>query len=121
MQEIACPDGDGVEQEQRYVLHLTKRHDTLYYAVERGFHLIVERQFLTNGIEGYEYGNSADNRDDIACGREHSEDFVEACSRVRKESEEHRYLAQEGDDRKQENERRVNGTLCYDRSESLWE
>ena len=43
VQEIARPDGYRVEDEQWDVLYSAKRHNALYYTVERGFHLIVER------------------------------------------------------------------------------
>ena len=121
MQEIASPDSDGVEQEQGLVLNATERHHTFYYAVDCAFHLIVERQLLTDGIEGYEHGYSADKRHDIACGGEHSEYLVEACSCVRKEGEKHRYLTHKRDEREYQYQQGVNGTFRHHGSESLWE
>ena len=77
---VTLDPNNGIEKKQWDVLYSAKRHNAFYYTVERSFHLIVERQLLSDGIERDKNRYATYCGYDIACCGEHSEYLVKARS-----------------------------------------
>ena len=66
MQEITDPDADGEKDEQRQVLHVLQRDDTLPDAAGRRFHLTIYIKALEQDVQQNQDSNGTNGRHQIA-------------------------------------------------------
>ena len=53
MKKVACPNGNGVENELRHVANFAQRHHTLPYPGERFLNLIIYRQLAQYDVDSH--------------------------------------------------------------------
>lgn len=111
MDEIAAPDGEGVEKEQRFVPYVAQGHNALPDAAERGAYLIIYTETAQQEMKQDEGGNATDGGDEIAGEGEAGEDGVDAGACLLEEGAEDGHLPQQHDGGDGEDEEGVDGAL----------
>ena len=78
VQEVAGPNGDGEEDEERHVAYVLHRDDARPQADECLFHLIIYTQAAQENDDERECGKGANDGHPPADGGEMREDLVDA-------------------------------------------
>ena len=119
VEEVAAPNGQREEDEQRHVFHIAQRHHALPDAAERVFHLIIYGEFLHQKVEEHGYGHAANGRHEVADSGEPAEQTVDIGAGGAEKGEEDGDLQHERDGRYHHDEQRINGTLGDNSAQSL--
>ena len=85
MQEVAHPDANGEEDEERHVLHIAHGDDARPQSDKGIFHLIIYRQLLNDEPQQYNDSDATDSCHPQSCRGEMGEYLVNASTRAREE------------------------------------
>ena len=119
VEEVAAPNGQCEENEERHVFHIAQRHHALPDAAERVFHLIIYGEFLHQKVEEHGYGHAANGRHEVADSGEPAEQTVDIGAGGAEKGEEDGDLQHERDGRYHHDEQRINGALGDNSAQSL--
>ena len=113
MHEITSPNGYGIEEEKRYIVHIFQRTDPLPDTFERAFHLIYKAQPTEKIVEQNKNCDATNGSNQPTCKREISKEGINPRAGFVKETSKNRYLRKKSEQCNQQNKQGINGTFGH--------
>ena len=119
MEEIARPDRQAIQDEQRDVAHAAERGDAEPNPLQRLLHLFIYGERAEEEVGEDQRGDGTDGRDDPSHRGETRKYVVDACARAREECAEDVELHEEGQPRDDRDDQGIDHALRHHRADGL--